>query len=85
MWKYLISKKNKMIFSKLINQNYKIIKDNNDKDILYIQSNDTEIKCKCILFLIEKPLDNQNNSLIICTQCMFLSYAVLNILSIIYQ
>jgi hypothetical protein len=49
-------KKNKMIFSKLIGEKYKIKKDLYDKHILTIQSNGKEIKCKCIMFMIEKEL-----------------------------
>jgi hypothetical protein len=55
-------KKNKMIFSKLIGEKYKIKKDPYDKSILIIQSNDKEIKCKCILFLIEKELNKSANN-----------------------
>ncbi len=50
-----------MIFSKLIGEKYNIIKDPYDKHILRIQSNGQQIKCKCILFLIEKELNKVNN------------------------
>ena len=53
--------KNKMIFSKLIGEKYKIIKDSYDKNILIIQSNSQQIKCKCILFMIEKELNQLSN------------------------
>jgi len=49
-------KKNKMIFNELIGKKYKIIKDSNDKNLLIIQSNNKEIKCKYLLFLTEKIL-----------------------------
>lgn len=57
-------KKNKMIFSDLLGNNYKIKKDSSDKNTILIYSNNKEIKCKCIMFMIEKKLDN-NKSLII--------------------
>ncbi len=59
-------KKNKMIFKELMDKNYKIKKDVNDNQILYIQSNNKEIKCKCIMFMIEKIINEKNqDSLII--------------------
>jgi hypothetical protein len=53
--------KNKLIFSKLIGEKYKINKDPYDKHKLIIQSNGKQIKCKCILFMIEKELTDKNN------------------------
>jgi hypothetical protein len=46
--------KNKMIFNKILNENYTIKKELLDKNIILINSNGREIKCKCIMFLIEK-------------------------------
>ena len=54
-------RKNKMIFSKLIGEKYKIKKDLHDKNILTIQSNDKDIKCKYLLFLTEKILKKSNS------------------------
>lgn len=53
--------KNKLIFSKLIGEKYKINKDPHDKHKLIIQSNGKQIKCNCILFMIEKELTDKNN------------------------
>ena len=59
-------KKNKMIFSELIDMNYKIKKNLSDKNILMIYSNDKEIKCKYIMFMIEKNINvKEKKSLII--------------------
>lgn len=55
-------KKNKMIFSKLIGEKYKIKKDLYDKHTLTIQSNDKEVKCKCIMFMIEKELNKTTDN-----------------------
>ena len=49
-------KKNKMIFTELIGKKYVIKKDSYDKNLLIIQSDDKEIKCKYLLFLTEKNL-----------------------------
>lgn len=46
--------KNKMIFSKLIGEKYKIKKDPYDKNILTIQFEGKDVKCKYLLFIIEK-------------------------------
>jgi hypothetical protein len=53
--------KNKLIFSNLIGEKYKINKDPYDKHKLIIQSNGKQIKCNCILFMIEKELTDKNN------------------------
>lgn len=59
-------KKNKMIFKELIDKNYKIKKDTNDNQSLLIYSNHKEIKCNCIMFMIEKIINEaKNESLII--------------------
>ena len=52
--------KNKIIFNKIISSKYKIKKDMNEKDILYIESGDKKIKCKYIMFLTENPINNTN-------------------------
>ena len=59
---FSVLKKNKMIFSKLIGEKYKIKKDLYDKHTLTIQSNDKEVKCKCIMFMIEKELNKNTNN-----------------------
>ena len=46
-------KKNKFIFNKLIKKNYKLYKDKNNKNILYIETPNTQIKCNYIFFLIK--------------------------------
>jgi hypothetical protein len=58
-------KKNKMIFSELIGKKYKIRKDSIDKSTLSIYSNNKEIKCKYIMFMMEKLNDKNQESLII--------------------
>lgn len=58
-------KKNKMIFSELIGENYKIKKDSHDKNTLLIYSNNKEIKCKCIMFMIEKNINEKNKESLI--------------------
>jgi len=50
--------KNKIIFNKIISNKYKIKKDLYEKDILYIETNNKKIKCKYIMFLIEKKISN---------------------------
>jgi hypothetical protein len=52
--------KNKLIFNKIIGEKYKIKKDPNEKNILFIESKDKKIKCKYIMFLIENPINNTN-------------------------
>ena len=52
--------KNKLIFNKIIGGKYKIKKDPNEKNILFIESKDKKIKCKYIMFLIENPINNTN-------------------------
>lgn len=49
-------KKNKLIFNEMIGEKYKIKKDSYDKNLLTIYSNNKEIKCRYLLFLIEKEL-----------------------------
>ncbi|AYV80326.1 MAG: hypothetical protein Gaeavirus32_4 [Gaeavirus sp.] len=56
--------KNKMIFTKLINDKYKIREDLSDKNILLITSVNKKIKCKYSLLFIEKII-NEHTSLII--------------------
>lgn len=58
-------KKNKMIFSELIDKKYKIKKDSIDKSTLMILSNNKEIKCKYIMFMIEKKNEKEQESVII--------------------
>ena len=52
--------KNKIIFNKIIGEKYKIKKDSNEKNILFIESKDKKIKCKYIMFLTENPINNTN-------------------------
>jgi hypothetical protein len=54
-------KKNKMIFKELFDKNYKIKKDTNDNQNLIIYSNDKEIKCRCIMFMIKKIINEKKN------------------------
>ena len=59
-------KKNKMIFSKLIGEDYQIKKDVYDKNTLIIHSNYKEIKCKCVMFMVEKVISiNKKESLLL--------------------
>ena len=44
---------NKFIFNKLINNNFKLRKSKNEKNILYAYSQDLQIKCEYIFFLIK--------------------------------
>jgi hypothetical protein len=60
-------KKNKMIFSELVGEKYKIKKDSYDKNLLTIKSDNKEIKCKYLLFLTEKIINKptkQNDLLV---------------------
>jgi hypothetical protein len=52
--------KNKIIFNKIISSKYKIKKDMNEKNILFIESDEKKIKCKYIMFLIENPINITN-------------------------
>jgi hypothetical protein len=54
-------KKNKVIFNKIITEKYSIKKDPYQNNILYITTNDKKIKCKYILFLMEKQLDKKSD------------------------
>ena len=54
-----------MIFSELINKNYKIKKDSSDKNTLLIFSNHKEIKCRCIMFMVEKNINDKNQESLI--------------------
>jgi hypothetical protein len=58
-------KKNKMIFGELIDKHYKIKKDSIDKNTLMIISNNKEIKCKYIMFLVEKHINEKNKESLI--------------------
>jgi hypothetical protein len=58
-------KKNKMIFNELINKKYKIKKDTIDKSTLSIYSNNKEIKCKYIMFMIEQIIDEKKEESLI--------------------
>jgi hypothetical protein len=53
--------KNKIIFNKIISDKYIIKKDLYEKDILYIETNNKKIKCKYIMFLIEKKISTEKN------------------------
>jgi hypothetical protein len=48
-----------MIFSELLDTKYKISKDANDKQNLLIHTNNKEIKCKSIMFMTSKIIDNK--------------------------
>ena len=58
-------KKNKMIFNELVGENYKIKKNSQDKNIITIQSNNKNIKCKYVMFLIEKNINDKNQQSLI--------------------
>ena len=49
--------KNKIIFNKIVTNKYKIIKDPIEKNIMFIESDNTNIKCKYIYLFFEKIID----------------------------
>jgi hypothetical protein len=53
--------KNKIIFNKIITNKYKIKKDPDEKNILFIINEEKNIKCKYILFMIEKVIHINKN------------------------